>query len=123
MEILKTLNLDEEVLNKTPLELSGGEKVRVALALQLVTKPKILLLDEPFGDLDPITLRDVANYLKRINDKYGTTIVLISHHIPLIKEISDRVILIDRGKVVMEGDPEEVCNRFIEISNSRFLGK
>lgn len=123
VEILKTLNLDEEVLNKTPLELSGGEKVRVALALQLVTKPKILLLDEPFGDLDPVTLRDVANYLKRINDRYGTTVVLISHHIPLIKEISDRVILIDRGKVVMEGDPEEVCNRFIEISNSRFLGK
>ena len=122
MEILKTLNLGEEVLNKTPLELSGGERVRVALALQLITKPKILLLDEPFGDLDPITLRDVANYLKKINDKYGTTIVLISHHIPLIKEISDRVILIDRGKVVMEGDPEVVCDRFIEISNSRFLG-
>ncbi|HIP34702.1 MAG TPA: ABC transporter ATP-binding protein [Methanothermococcus okinawensis] len=122
-EILKTLNLGEEVLNKTPIELSGGEKVRVALALQLITKPKILFLDEPFGDLDPITLRDVANYLKKINDKYGTTIVLISHHIPLIKEISDRVILIDNGKVEMEGDAEVVCDRFIEISNSRFLGE
>ncbi|MBW9221948.1 ATP-binding cassette domain-containing protein [Methanothermococcus sp. SCGC AD-155-C09] len=121
-DVLKTLNLSEEVLNKTPMELSGGEGIRVALALQLITKPKILLLDEPFGDLDPITLRDVANYLKRINDIYGTTIVLISHHIPLIKEISDRVILIDNGGIELEGDPEVVCNRFIEISNSRFLG-
>jgi len=123
VEILKMLDLDEEVLNRRAEELSGGEKVRVALALQLITKPKILLLDEPFGDLDPITLRNVANYLKMINDRYSTTVVLISHHIPLIKEISDRVILIDRGKIEMEGDPEVVCDKFIEISNSRFLGE
>ncbi|HIP16955.1 MAG TPA: ABC transporter ATP-binding protein [Methanothermococcus okinawensis] len=121
-DVLETLNLSGEVLNKTPMELSGGERVRVALALQLITKPKILLLDEPFGDLDPITLRNVANYLKRINDTYGTTTVLISHHIPLIKEISDRVILINNGVIELEGDPEVVCDRFIEISNSRFLG-
>jgi methyl coenzyme M reductase system subunit A2 len=116
-DVLNALDLDEEILNKTPLELSGGEKVRVALALQLITKPKILLLDEPFGDLDPITLRDVSNYLKKINDEFGTTMVLISHHIPLIKEISDRAILIDEGKLIMDGKPEEVCNTFINRSN------
>ena len=108
-------------LGKTPAELSGGERVRVALALQLITKPKILLLDEPFGDLDPITLRDVSNYLKKINDEFGTTMVLISHHIQLIKEISDRAILIDEGKIIMEGKPEDVCDTFIERSNSKFL--
>ncbi|AEH06100.1 ABC transporter ATP-binding protein [Methanothermococcus okinawensis] len=122
-DVLRALDLDEEILKKTPLELSGGEKVRVALALQLITKPKILLLDEPFGDLDPITLRDISNYLKKINDEFRTTIVLISHHIQLIKEISDRVILIDKGKIIMEGKPEEVCNTFIERSNLKFLNK
>ncbi|WP_292460284.1 ABC transporter ATP-binding protein [Methanothermococcus sp.] len=120
-DVLRALDLDENILKKTPLELSGGEKVRVALALQLITKPKILLLDEPFGDLDPITLRDVSNYLKKINDEFGTTMVLISHHIQLIKEISDRTILIDEGKIIMDGKPEEVCNTFIERSNSKFL--
>jgi methyl coenzyme M reductase system subunit A2 len=120
-DVLRALDLGEEILKKTPAELSGGERVRVALALQLITKPKILLLDEPFGDLDPITLRDVSNYLKKINDEFGTTMVLISHHIQLIKEISDRAILIDEGKIIMDGKPEEVCDTFIERSNSKFL--
>ena len=119
-DVLRALDLGEEILKKTPAELSGGERVRVALALQLITKPKILLLDEPFGDLDPITLRDVSNYLKKINDEFGTTMVLISHHIQLIKEISDRAILIDEGKIIMDGKPEDVCNTFIERSNSKF---
>ena len=120
-DVLRALDLGEEILKKTPAELSGGERVRVALALQLITKPKILLLDEPFGDLDPITLRDVSNYLKKINDEFGTTMVLISHHIQLIKEISDRAILIDEGKIIMDGKPEDVCDTFIERSNSKFL--
>jgi methyl coenzyme M reductase system subunit A2 len=120
-DVLRALDLGEEILKKTPAELSGGERVRVALALQLITKPKILLLDEPFGDLDPITLRDVSNYLKKINDEFGTTMVLISHHIQLIKEISDRAILIDEGKIIVDGNPEEVCDTFIERSNSKFL--
>jgi len=120
-EILSALDLDESVLKKTPRELSGGEKVRAAIALQLVSKPKILLLDEPFGDLDPVTLRDVSNYLKKINDELGTTIVLISHHVELIKEISDRAVLIDEGKIIAQGAPEEVCELFIERSNSKFL--
>ncbi|WP_172632607.1 ABC transporter ATP-binding protein [Methanotorris igneus] len=122
-EVLDALDLPEEVLQKTPAQLSGGERVRVAMALQLITKPKILLLDEPFGDLDPITLRDVANYLKKINDEFGTTIVLISHHVELIKEISDRAILIDEGKIILEGNPEEVCDEFIRRSNAKFLSE
>ncbi len=120
-EILSSLGLSKDILKKTPLELSGGEKVRASIALELISKPKILFLDEPFGDLDPITLREVANYLKKINEKYNTTMVLISHHIPLIKEISHRCILIDDGKLIMDGEPEKVCDKFIEVSNSKFL--
>ena len=105
------------------MELSGGERVRVALALQLISQPKILLLDEPFGDLDPITLREVSNYLKKINNEFGTTIIVISHHIELIKEISHRAILIDENKLVDSGAPEKICNEFIERSCSKFLGQ
>ncbi|ENN96772.1 ABC transporter releated protein [Methanocaldococcus villosus KIN24-T80] len=120
-EILEALDLKEDILKKKVSELSGGEKVRVAMALQLITKPKILFLDEPFGDLDPITLRDVANYLKKINEKFGTTIVLVSHHVDFIKEISDRAILLDKDKIVMNGDPKEVCDEFIKRSEAKFL--
>lgn len=121
LELLDALDLTRETLAKKPTELSGGEKVRVAMALQLALKPDILLLDEPFGDLDPITLRDVSNYLKKINDTVGTTIVMISHHIDLIKEISDRAVLIDEGKLLMAGNTEEICEKFIERSNSKFM--
>ncbi|ADG13207.1 ABC transporter related protein [Methanocaldococcus infernus ME] len=119
-DILEALDLSKEILKKKVSELSGGEKVRVAIALELITKPKILFLDEPFGDLDPITLRDVANYLKKINEKFGTTIVLVSHHIDFIKEISDRAILLDRSEV-KEGKPEEICEEFIKKSEAKFM--
>ncbi|MBP2172321.1 ATP-binding cassette domain-containing protein [Methanococcus voltae] len=119
-KLMNALDLDSEILNKKPGELSGGQRVRVAIALQLVNQPEILLLDEPFGDLDPITLRDVSNYLKKINDMYGTTIVLISHHIEFIKEISDRAILIDNGTIDSEGKPDEICEKFIEKSTLKF---
>ena len=122
-ELLEALDLNKETLNKKPTELSGGEKVRVAMALQLALEPDILLLDEPFGDLDPLTLREVSNYLKKINDTVGTTIILISHHVELIKEISDRAILIDEGKLLMNGNPEEICEKFIERSNSKFMNQ
>lgn len=122
-EVLNALDLNREILKKTPMELSGGERVRVALALQLISQPKILLLDEPFGDLDPITLREVSNYLKKINNEFGTTIIVISHHIELIKEISHRAILIDENKLVDSGAPEKICNEFIERSCSKFLGQ
>ncbi|WP_423792659.1 ATP-binding cassette domain-containing protein [Methanocaldococcus indicus] len=119
-EILEALDLSEEILKKKISELSGGEKVRVAIALQLITKPKILFLDEPFGDLDPITLRDVSNYLKKINEKFGTTIVLVSHHLDFIKEISDRAILLEDNKVI-SGEPEKICEEFIKKSEAKFL--
>jgi methyl coenzyme M reductase system subunit A2 len=121
LDILDALDLNREALLKKPTELSGGERVRVALALQLALKPDILLLDEPFGDLDPITLRDVSNYIKKINDIAETTIVMISHHINLIKEISDRAVLIDEGKLLIVGNTNDVCEKFIERSNSKFM--
>ncbi|WP_456471536.1 ATP-binding cassette domain-containing protein [Methanocaldococcus sp.] len=119
-EVLNALDLSEEILKKKVSQLSGGEKVRVAMALELISKPKILFLDEPFGDLDPITLRDVANYLKKINEKFGTTIVLVSHHIDFIKEMSDRAILLEENKV-KEGNPEEIVEEFIKKSEAKFL--
>ncbi len=119
--IFEAVDLPLDVLDVKPYQISGGENVRAALALALASKPSILLLDEPFGDLDPITLRDVANSLKNINKKFNTTIIFISHHVDFIKEVAQRAVLIDKGHIVMDGDPKEVCNEFIKASEARYL--
>ncbi|MCE8423732.1 MAG: ATP-binding cassette domain-containing protein [Candidatus Methanoperedens sp.] len=115
-------DLPLELLDVKPYQMSGGENVRAALSLALASKPKILLLDEPFGDLDPITLRDVANSLKNINKTFNTTIIFVSHHIDFIKEVAQRAILIDNGHIVMDGEPRKVCDEFVKASNARYLG-
>jgi len=115
------MSLDPEVMWKLPEQLSGGERVRAALAILLAARPKILILDEPFGDIDPITLREVSNSLKKINAQFGTTIILVSHHVNFVKEVSHRAVLMEKGALVADGDPEEVCNAFLASCNAPYL--
>ena len=119
--IFKALNLPLDILNRRSYELSGGQKVRATLALVLSTKPKVLILDEPFGDLDPITLRMVSNSLKRINKEFNTTIIMVSHHIDFINELATRAIRMDNGKLIGDGDPDEECEEFIKSCGADYL--
>lgn len=119
--VFDALDLPLEVLGKTPDEISGGEHVRAYIAVSLATSPEILMMDEPFGDLDPVTLRDVTNSLKTINRKFGTTIVLVSHHMDFVKEVAHRAVLIRNGGIEMDGDARKVCDAFIASSNARYL--
>ncbi len=91
------------------------------LAITLAHRPEILLLDEPFGDLDPITLRDVTNSLKRINAEFGTTIVLISHHLDFVREVSHRAILIEDGKLISDGKPGPVCDEMLSRAGVTYM--
>ena len=116
--IFRIFNLPIDLLNRKSHELSWGERIRVAIALELLSRPKILFLDEPFGDIDPITLRSLSNVLKLINDKFKVTIVLVSHHVDFIKEVAHRAILMEGGKIVEEGDPIKLCERFTRESHS-----
>ena len=113
--VFEALDLPLPLLTRQFIELSGGQKVRVAMATVLASKPDILILDEPFGDLDPVTLRQVANSLKKINEQFGTTIILVSHTMEFVKEVSTRSILINKGKVIEEGNPEKVTDDFIKM--------
>jgi methyl coenzyme M reductase system subunit A2 len=97
--IFDLLNLPTEIINRRSYELSGGEKIRVALAVELAMGPLLLILDEPFGDLDPVTARGVSNMLKRVNSEYKTTIVIISHDRKLLAETAHRIILIEDGEM------------------------
>jgi len=119
--VFQLLSLDPEVMWKLPEQLSGGEKVRASLAILLAARPRVLILDEPFGDIDPITLREVSNAIKRINAELGTTILLVSHHVDFVKEVSHRAIYFENGAIVADGSPEEVCNIFLSSCNAPYL--
>ena len=119
--VFKALDLPMEILDRKSYELSGGQKVRATLALVLTSNPEILILDEPFGDLDPITLRMISNSLKRINKEFNTTILMVSHHMDFVKEVTTRVLMIDNGKLVEDGDPQKVSNKFLEECNAGYL--
>jgi methyl coenzyme M reductase system subunit A2 len=119
--VFKAIKLPLSVLNAKPYQLSGGENVRAALALATITNPEYLLLDEPFGDLDPITLREVANALKNITDQLGTTIIFISHHMDFVNEVSHRAIMIENGDITMDGNPLDVTSKLIEIGHATYM--
>ena len=119
--IFEALNLPMDILNRRSYELSGGQKVRATLALVLTSNPKVLILDEPFGDLDPITLRMVSNSLKLINQEFNTTIIMVSHHIDFIEELATRAIRMDNGKMIGDGNPDKECDEFIKSCGADYL--
>ena len=96
--------------NKYPAEISGGMKKRVALARALITEPSIVLFDEPTTGLDPIILHSIHNLIMSTHRKYGFTGVIISHEIPEIFSVADKIAMLYDGVIVEAGTPEEIKN-------------
>ena len=109
-----------------PSQLSGGQKQRVAIARALANDPDILLCDEATSALDPTTTKAILKLLKKLNKKLGLTIVIITHQMEVIKEICDKVAVMEHGKIVEQGDvfdifanpQNEVTKRFIKATSS-----
>ena len=101
-ELLTFVNLGDKAHNY-PNELSGGQKQRVGIARALVHNPEILLCDEATSALDPETTLSILELLKDINRKLGLTIILITHEMSVIREICDRVLVLEQGRVAEEG--------------------
>lgn len=108
--------------DRYPAELSGGQKQRVGIARALATHPRILLCDEATSALDPDTTRAILALLKRVNRELGVTILLITHEMQVIKEICDRVAVIEDGAIVEEGDVFSVLSRPAHATTRSFLG-
>ncbi|KRE12042.1 hypothetical protein ASE63_19700 [Bosea sp. Root381] len=104
-----------------PAELSGGQKQRVGIARALATDPKVLLCDEATSALDPETTKAILDLLKQVNRDLGITILLITHEMPVIKEICDRVAVIEDGRIVEEGDVFSVLTRPKHPTTARFV--
>ena len=109
-ELLEIVGLSQKELSY-PAQLSGGQKQRVAIARALATNPKILLCDEATSALDPTTTKAILALLKEINEKYGITIVIITHEIAVVQEICSHVAIIDEGSLAETGTVEEVFSR------------
>ena len=109
-ELLEIVGLSEKML-AYPAQLSGGQKQRVAIARALATNPKILLCDEATSALDPTTTKAILALLKEINEKYGITIVIITHEMAVVQEVCTHVAIIDEGNLAEHGPGEEVFSR------------
>ncbi len=108
-ELLKTVGLEEKE-KAYPAQLSGGQKQRVAIARALAANPKILLCDEATSALDPQTTASILGLLKQINEQFGITIVIITHQMSVIREICNRVAIIERGALVEDGSVTDIFN-------------
>ena len=106
-ELLKIIDLENK-RNSKPRELSGGQKQRVAIARALSMEPHYLLCDEATSALDPKTTKSILSLLKRINEESGVTIIIVTHEMSVIREICNKVAVIDAGKVAAIGRVEDV---------------
>ena len=107
LELLEIVGLSEKA-KAYPVQLSGGQKLRVAIARVLANNPKILLCDEATSALDPQTTKSILKLLKEINQKYGITIVVITHEMSVIQEICSKVAVLHHGSLVEKGTVEEL---------------
>lgn len=98
----------QEVKDKSPFELSGGQKRRVAIAGVLAMKPEVLILDEPTAGLDPKGRDEILGQIKSLHDKEGITIILVSHSMEDIAKLVSRIIVMDKGNIVLRGEPKYI---------------
>ncbi|MCG8501926.1 MAG: energy-coupling factor transporter ATPase [Firmicutes bacterium] len=118
-EALKLVGLNAGILEKSPFELSGGQKRRVAIAGVMAMKPEILVLDEPTAGLDPAGRDDILFQIKALHTKLGMTVILVSHSMEDIARLVDRIIVMHEGTVAMDNTPGQV---FTEVETLEEMG-
>ena len=110
-EAIGYVGVTEELLDKSPFELSGGQKRRVAIAGILAMRPKVLILDEPTAGLDPKGRDDMLANISRLHKEQGTTIILVSHSMEDVAKVCNRVIVMSNGTVAMHGTVSEIFSQ------------
>jgi polar amino acid transport system ATP-binding protein len=120
-QLLKKVGLADKA-NAYPEQLSGGQMQRVAIARALAMKPKIMLFDEPTSALDPEMVKEVLDVMKQLANE-GMTMVVVTHEMGFAREMGDRVLFLDQGKLVEEGTPDEVFNHTQNERTKAFFSK
>ena len=111
----KALEIRPELLKKSPFELSGGQKRRVAIAGVIAMQPEVLVLDEPAAGLDPAGRDRVMRLITEYREKTGSTVVIVSHSMETAARYADKIVVLNDGRLFMSGTPDEVFSRAEEI--------
>lgn len=114
---MRMVGLDELYEDKSPFELSGGQKRRVAIAGILAMNPEVLVLDEPTAGLDPKGRDDILGVLKQLHREHGITVVLVSHSMEDVADYASRIIVLDKGKVLYDDIPARVFSHVEELES------
>jgi energy-coupling factor transport system ATP-binding protein len=117
-EAARYTGLTEDILSKSPFDLSGGQKRRVALAGVIAMRPEVLVLDEPAAGLDPLGRRHIFNGIREYQRKTGSTVLIVSHSMEDMAKYSDDVIVMSNAKVLRHGSREEVFAHVEELSKT-----
>ncbi|WP_297634814.1 amino acid ABC transporter ATP-binding protein [uncultured Clostridium sp.] len=121
LELLEKVGLSEKV-NAYPNSLSGGQKQRIAIARALAMEPDVMLFDEPTSALDPEMVGEVLSVMKSLANE-GMTMIIVTHEMGFAKEVGDRILFIDEGIVMEEGNPEEIFKNPKNERTKAFLSK
>ncbi len=113
MKYLKLVGISDKAKIRAD-QLSGGQQQRVAIARALTQNPVLLLADEPVASLDPATCHTVMDYLKKVNEELGITIIANLHFLSLVRQYATRVIALKNGEIVFEGSPKDISNEWFE---------
>ncbi|MDQ3193285.1 MAG: ATP-binding cassette domain-containing protein [Bacteroidota bacterium] len=119
LEVLESVGLLESI-NKMPSELSGGMKKRLGLARTLVLKPEIILYDEPTTGLDPVTSKEISELILKMQSTYNITSIIITHDIACARITSNRIIILQKGELIAEGNYNELKNHSSVLVNAFF---
>ena len=119
MKYLKVVGM-EQFINAKPKQLSGGQKQRVAIARALSMEPDVMLFDEPTSALDPEMVGEVLKVMKELTES-GLTMLIVTHEMGFAKEVSDRVVFMDKGVIAEEGSPEQIFNNPTQERTREFL--
>jgi phosphonate transport system ATP-binding protein len=121
IEILKVLGLEEQMYKRAD-QLSGGQKQRVGIARALVQEPKMLLCDEPIASLDPSAAKVIMDYLRKINDEMGITVICNLHQVDVALNYADRIIGVNGGKIIYDGKPQDMTSEQIHAIYGSEMG-
>jgi energy-coupling factor transport system ATP-binding protein len=116
-EASECVGLDAALLDKSPFDLSGGQKRRAAIAGVLAMRPEVLVLDEPAAGLDPRGRADILGYLRRYRERFGATVILVSHSMEDMAHYCDNVVVMRSGEIFLSGTVEEVFYRAEELAS------
>ena len=118
VDLMKRIDLSEDLLEAYPAELSGGMQQRIGVIRALAADQEIILMDEPFGALDPITREALQQLIKRLQFEMNKTIVFVTHDMDEALLLADKIVIMDKGKVIQIGSPKEIltkpANKFVE---------